>query len=351
MNLRLMAALMRMPDRIATALLLRDSQSYSRSSFLLAASRTGLIGALARPSTRSQLVERLGIEDPTQLGLLLDLGVALGELGLTHGRYSLRGRRARALAGARGEVLEALLAEMLYYHGAVFTELPGRLRTSGRGDYLAEHARTIAKSSLVIEPIVATFLADVARESGPRVLDVGCGSGEYLGAVAEALPTMTGVGVDLQADAVDVARQTVARRGIADRVEIVHGDARDLDLEVHGEFDLVYLLNNMYYFTSEERVELFRSLATRLRHGGTMTVVSLFHGDTPSGLALDLVLASTNGCYALPNLEDVVAELRAAGLTVTDSRSLVPGHSVHAILATASRQPAPARTAKQVVAG
>lgn len=58
-------------------------------------------------------------------------------------------------------------------------------------------------------------------EAGCQVADVGCGCGEALMAVAAAFPTCTCTGFDIAEDALKVAREEVARRGLAN-VEFVN---------------------------------------------------------------------------------------------------------------------------------
>lgn len=57
---------------------------------------------------------------------------------------------------------------------------------------------------------------------GMRVLDVGCGSG-ILAILAAKLGAEKVIGVDTDPEAVQVARENVARNGVSDRVHIFHG--------------------------------------------------------------------------------------------------------------------------------
>ena len=87
----------------------------------------------------------------------------------------------------------------------------------------------------------------VAREAarllapgrGARVLDVGAGVGKFCIAAALAYPDATFVGVERRASLVAVGR-TVARRVGATNVELVHGDAFDLDWSPYAG---LYLFN------------------------------------------------------------------------------------------------------------
>lgn len=74
-----------------------------------------------------------------------------------------------------------------------------------------------------------------------RVLDVGAGVGKlcvYGGLVAP--DEVTFVGVEQRAELVEAARQTAARLGVADRVELRHATLDAID---PSEFDAFYLFN------------------------------------------------------------------------------------------------------------
>ena len=74
--------------------------------------------------------------------------------------------------------------------------------------------------------------------AGARVLDVACGGGRWLLAMAERYPTSRFVGVEFEPDSVARAIKHVADAGLAQRIEIV-----ELDPAVttyRDEFDLAY---------------------------------------------------------------------------------------------------------------
>jgi hypothetical protein len=81
--------------------LTRASKACYRISFLSPAGKTGLLSALpAKPRTLGELLDvmRLAPEKAPCLAALLHLGRTLGEIGLSAGRYRLKGKLARALS-------------------------------------------------------------------------------------------------------------------------------------------------------------------------------------------------------------------------------------------------------------
>src|SRR3954468_22909635 len=74
-------------------------------------------------------------------------------------------------------------------------------------------------------PARAAKLAALVRADGGRVLDLGCGQGSLLLAVAEDSPGATGDGVDLDARELARGRAAAAARGLDGRVTFHESDA------------------------------------------------------------------------------------------------------------------------------
>jgi release factor glutamine methyltransferase len=87
------------------------------------------------------------------------------------------------------------------------------------------------------ETLIEAALGHFAGRAGPRrILDLGTGSGALLLAALSEWPEATGLGIDISAGALAVARENAQRCGLADRADFVAGDwAQGLD----GRFDLI----------------------------------------------------------------------------------------------------------------
>jgi release factor glutamine methyltransferase len=87
------------------------------------------------------------------------------------------------------------------------------------------------------ETLIEAALRHFAGQAGPRrILDLGTGSGALLLAALSEWPEATGLGIDISAGALAVARENAGRCGLADRADFVAGDwAQGLD----GRFDLI----------------------------------------------------------------------------------------------------------------
>jgi SAM-dependent methyltransferase len=295
----------------------------TRAHFLVGASRAGVLRALALgPLDEARLGER--IEVPAGSGGLrawLRVGVALGELREEAGRWSLRGRLARALAEDRNDDLAAILEEVATLHASLLHETPHRVRERRPFTLADQDGTLIARSSRVLEPLLAEVVAEHVPARGPfRLLEVGCGSGVYLRHAAERNPELRAVGLELQPDVARQARMNLEAWGVGDRVRVEAQDLRDRPAE--PAFDLVTLHNNIYYFPVPERVAALRHAASFLVPDGKLIVTTVCPGGTPSGAVLHLWGEMTDGCGGLPEPEALCGQMREAGLARVASRNV-----------------------------
>lgn len=135
---------------------------------------------------------------------------------------------------------------------------------------------------------------------GARVLDVHCGGGRWLVAMAARFPSIELVGVEAEPDSLARARRTVAASGYSDRIRVeeLARDAYDRE----GTFDLVY-----YQYALHVLPDPSASLASSfsaLRPGGWLVVqdwplpstedeLHSIHGELVAGVQLDEVFMGT----------------------------------------------------------
>jgi SAM-dependent methyltransferase len=320
----------------AHALLVRDFVSWLRVEFLGTAAATGVLAALAdRPRSVGDLAVALDVRDTGLLDSLLAVGRAVGELRVDGtGRWRLAGVRAQAMVDPAVDGLAALPEEAVAYGTDVYRRLGDRLAGAPAGDYLSTHGEIVARTSRVAEPIFGPLVADVVRGCRPgRVLDVGCGSGVNLRHVAAASAAATGAGIDLDDGVVDLARRNLAAWGLDGRFAAHRADVRDLPGDLAGPWDLVLLMQNIYYFDGDDRTGLLQALRG-LAPAGTVVVATAVSGTgDPAAAHLDLVLRSTAGNTPLPTVPGLRADLAAAGFSSVEARRLAPWQPLRAFVA------------------
>ena len=310
----------------ARVLAIADSRGLVRSLFLASASRTGLLDALADGATFAEIAARVGRTRPERLRAWLEVGTELGEVARRSGRYRLRGIRARAIAGG-DTVLAAHYRSMLDYQAGCYADLAGLLVSApseGRAD-LDDYADDIARVSLAATPFIETYLTSVMAQTRPaRVLDVGCGTGVYARIVAGLSPQAQIDGIDLAPSVIDSARAEVRAAGLDDRIHLQAGDVRSWTPPTGAGYDLILLLNNIYYFPREERVALYRRLAGLLSRPGHLIVTTLAAPGSVAAAHLNFMLACQTGAAALPRSGELEADLAEAGFASIHAQPIVP---------------------------
>lgn len=319
----------------ARALAIADSRALVRSLFLASAIRAGLLDGLAGGATFAELAARVGCTRPERLRAWLEVGTELGEIGRRSGRYRLRGIRARAAAGG-DTMLNAHYRSMLDYQSGCYADLAGLLVSApsgGRAD-LDDYADDIARASLAATPFIETYLAGVMAETRPaRVLDVGCGTGVYARIVAGLSPQVLVDGIDLAPAVIDAARAEVRAAGLDGRVRLEAGDVRTWTSEAGVGYDLILLLNNIYYFPREERVALYRRLGGLLAQPGHLIVTTLAAPGSVAAAHLNFMLACQAGSAALPRGGELEADLAEAGFAGIHAQPIVPAEPFLAVRA------------------
>jgi SAM-dependent methyltransferase len=286
--------------------------------------RLGAFEALAGGADARGLAERLQA-DPQLLALWLALARQFGLVNRRGDRYVLTSYARTFLLPGSPHYLGHNFEEAVAVEGAFLEQLPSVIRSGERPPEPPEWSHKGALAGVVFEPYAFRVLSRLPiRRQGYRVLDVGCGHGDYLRYLARTNPTLTGVGVDITAGTVEYARRRVEEEGLAKRIAIVQEDAREMDL---GEqFDLCLLNNNLYYFDPAAWPTLFATLAKHLRDGGHLAIQAPVRGRGRDAVidVFDLYLRGHKGTFGLPSERDVRAALKDAGFSRVKTSALWP---------------------------
>jgi release factor glutamine methyltransferase len=119
------------------------------------------------------------------------------------------------------------------------------------------------------ETLVLELITAAKALSGPRILDIGTGSGCIAVAAAVNLPEAAITATDINPRALDVARENAARHGVAERIRFLEGDLF-APLATDERFDM--LVSNPPYVADAEMETLpadvrLHEPATALRAG------------------------------------------------------------------------------------
>ena len=320
----------------ARVLAITDSRAVVRSLFLASAIRIGLLDRLREGRSFAEIAEQTDCLRSERLQAWLDIGTELGEITQRAGRYRVRGRRARAIA-AGDTLLRGHYRSMLDYQTGPYADLE-TLLCSGPGDGRADldqYADDIAQVSLAAAPFIASYLTRVIGQARPaRILDVGCGTAIYSKIAAGVDPQVQVDGIDLAETVIDAASAELRSAGLGERIQLHVGDIRRWTPESGLRYDLIMLLNNVYYFPREERIPLYRQLRELLCGHGQLVVASL---TTPGSIAaahLNFMLTCQTGAPALPHPGELETDLSSAGFDITETQLIVPTEPFLAVKAT-----------------
>ena len=179
------------------------------------------------------------------------------------------------------------------------------MRDVDRAEISAVAHRWHPVAAPVSEENLVRLIGRLELPEGARVLDLGCGLGEWLLAALEAFPGAEGVGVDSSAPALEQARKSAERRTLTDRVTLEEADAAEW---AGGEFDAVLCVGASHALGGlAKAVPAARS---HLKPGGRLLLGEGVWEVPPTSEALTAIDAEPGD---LPELTTLVTDLRRFG--------------------------------------
>jgi 2-polyprenyl-3-methyl-5-hydroxy-6-metoxy-1,4-benzoquinol methylase len=340
MKLRYVLTILRMMKIPGLYLIMQDWRAFVRMHFIFTAYESGLLKDLAKPCDRETLLETLHVKRPELLDALLEIGLATKELAMQNGQFFIKGKRSKAVMGAEGDMLAALVQAHITYYNDTYRNAADRMYGADLSEDLDKIGNLIARASEMLQPVIKDFISTIVRGKRPiRVLDVGCGSGILLRGIYDVNPHATGVGLDIDEAVVRHAKHNIYSWGLGDRFEIRQGDIRRLTHEIVGPFDFITLINILYYFNREDRLTLMNDLRTMLSPKGRVAVTMTFHsrGKDISAANLNIVTSSLKGVTPLPKLEEITSLLKQSGFDKIKVHRFIPGSTYYGIVAQNSK--------------
>ena len=142
----------------------------------------------------------------------------------------------------------------------------------GRGEHFNQ---AIAESTQGLQVVTAKKilpgLAGLADKlaAGGAILEIGCGTGNFLLQAAKAFPKARCAGVDIDDDSLAQARQKVQKAGLGERVAI-HKEKVD---DATGAFDACVMIEVLHEIAPGVRPAVVSAAARTLKAGGWMVIV------------------------------------------------------------------------------
>ncbi len=252
------------------------------AGLLLVGDQAGLFKQMAGagPLAAAELAERSGVRVRyVEEWLATMAGAGYVEYDAASDRYTLPDEHAQFLINPGSE----------YYLGGLYGSLPGLLAMApklaqafqaGSGISFADFGagmpqmlevmnRPVYEARLVRHWLPALPEVLARLQAGGRALDVGCGTGVVPITLAQAFPTATIAGLDLDAHSIAIARAYARDAGLADRVQFLAEPVEALPAE--PRWDLISTFDVMHDLP--DPLGALRHIRAALSDGGTYLMV------------------------------------------------------------------------------
>jgi len=163
--------------------------------------------------------------------------------------------------------LEFQIDKFLGAYGAVVQDLPTSLTQADLGRGLVDRRIEAAAYGEIQSPPNPLVLEEVARRSIHSLVDLGCGPGTLLGALATADRAFRGWGLDADQAMLDVASKMIARAGVADRITLIKADAlaaaENLSVETRRDAQAIHckgLFDELFRTGDEKAIHFLETL-------------------------------------------------------------------------------------------
>lgn len=140
------------------------------------------------------------------------------------------------------------------------------------------------QSATVDAPLALELIAEAAAVTTPaaaRLLDVGCGAGNYTLKLLERLPGLDVTLIDLSRPMLERARERIAAAGCP-RLELIQADVREVD-PGEARFDIIVAAAVLHHLRTEsEWRDVFAKLYRALTEGGSLWIFDMVESSHPA---------------------------------------------------------------------
>ena len=160
---------------------------------------------------------------------------------------------------------------------------------------------------LLPHPALAGFTEKVREIAGLRILDLGCGSGRHLVALAEKGYDVEGV--DFSPEAVRIAKDWLESRELPGNAYVADIHEK-LQTYKAAEFDAIIAINSLNFQTSDEFLKSIKEINRLLKTGGIVL----------------LVVPSKNALILKPEVEQIFVNEEALRIALKDRLEILDLH-------------------------
>jgi 2-polyprenyl-3-methyl-5-hydroxy-6-metoxy-1,4-benzoquinol methylase len=288
---------------------------------------SGLAEALREPRTLDELAAQFPVFGRAHLEHVLALAAVVGVVGVEADRYRLAPgvlpvTQPPMRTSFLGDIRSMLMQPVAYLDAAAHRRPSAGWRHT---DPVMLQAQGDASASFpgLFKQMIVPQLGDVGErlaKRGGRFLDIGVGVGALSIAMCRVWPEVRCVGIDVIDTPLALARDNVAKAGLADRIELRKTAIEEL-VDRDG-FDLAWLPS--FFIPPPALSGAARKLHAAMRPGGWVIVATLSPTGATRACATSRVLADLWGGGTLATA-DAEALLVEAGFTAVRTLPGPPG--------------------------
>jgi SAM-dependent methyltransferase len=307
--------------------LMKIARGFQPAKILMVATELGMFDHLEELRTPAEVAAAVKA-DPRAVGILLNGLAAMGLVIKEGERYKNGDLTSRYLVHGKDDYRGTIIRHMKHTWLG-WTELGQTVVTGKAPDRKSE--QWLEKNPWAEEDWTRDFIWGmhaIARDLAPeaaakldlkgvgRLLDLGGGPATYAIAFAQADPKLAATVFDLPGP-VEIAKENIARHGLADRIDILAGNF--LEDEIGSGYDFIWVSQILHSHDEAQSKLIIKKCVEALRSGGRLAIQDFFLNDdgiTPPEAAMFSVhmLAVTPGGRAYKHRE-VAKWMAAAGLS------------------------------------
>ncbi|WP_054636430.1 bifunctional 2-polyprenyl-6-hydroxyphenol methylase/3-demethylubiquinol 3-O-methyltransferase UbiG [Thalassobacillus sp. C254] len=264
-----------------------------------------------------QEVQRKQELDEALLKRWVEVGLAIGHLKKKrNGKVKSHKEMTRYISRHSPYSVGVLLTEMMELHIPTLLSYKDAMKGKERVSYLEkDYGPIVAQTSSLLEALAFPKLMEVIKKNkASSILDMGCGYGGYLSRIYEKNPDLTLTGIELHEEIVKEAKEQTKQTN----VEIIQGDIQDFYTKEYKS-DIVMMNNLLYYFSMEERQDLFKNAKELLNKKGRLLIMAPLqnskHGQAFSA-AFNSFMSAHENLYPLPSEKEIKSYAKKSGLKV-----------------------------------
>lgn len=325
------------PANSPLALIQQLTFSFAPSRILTTGVQLGVFSHIAAGHHTAAEVAKAAGASERGMVMLLDSLTALELLKKKDGRYELSPVAASFLVRESPNYLGYMMEADDVWEAwtglteAVRTGKPHRMvhEQKAAEDFFPNLVRTLHITHREPAQRTAQALGIGAVRKGVRAIDIGCGSGVWGIAVAEADPTARVTAQDFPV-VLETTKHYVRQHGVEQRFDFLPGDLKQVDFG-EGRYDLALIGNIVHGEGEASSRQLFKKLHRALRPGGQVAIIDMVPADDRTGppfalfFALNMLVHTNEGStYTLAEYRSWLADAGFARFDTADIGSHSP---------------------------